>query len=129
MSSLIFPGRRVLWLPLDHAWQPPSPMVEHCCTTMAASLVLDCEQHADPFDCPDVPLVYHELFGEYGIPVRDGGMTYVLISNCPWCGAPLPDSSRDLWFDTLEAAGLEDTPTAHLPAHLRLAAWRTRTQS
>ncbi|MGE0768488.1 MAG: hypothetical protein AB7L90_18705 [Hyphomicrobiaceae bacterium] len=122
MSAALFSGRRVLWLPLDHDWLPPSALAEHCCSTMARSLELHCDQHADPFDCPDVALVFHEIFGEYGIPVRDGGASYLLITHCPWCGAELPASSRDLWFDTLESAGLADTPTAELPERMRSAA-------
>lgn len=129
MSAALHAGRRVLWLPLDFDWQPPSELVEHCCSTMAASLELDCDVHEDPFECPDVPLVFHEIFGEYGIPVRDGGATYLLIAHCPWCGAELPESSRDLWFDTLETSGLADTPTARLPESMRSAAWRMRTHS
>jgi hypothetical protein len=122
--SAIFVGRRVLWVPLDLAWHPPSALVEHCCTTMSMSLELDCDQHADPFDCPDVPLVFHEIFGEYGIPIRDGSASYLLITNCPWCGAKLPESGRDRWFDMIDAAGLADTPTAELPERMRSAVWR-----
>ena len=85
--------------------------------------------HDDPFDCPDVVVVFHEIFGEYGIPIRDGGASYLLISHCPWCGVALPKSCRDRWFDTIEAAGLEESPTAMLPEHLRTAIWRnTRAQ-
>jgi hypothetical protein len=40
---------------------------------MSAALAFECEQHADRFDCPDTLIVFHEVFGEYGLPVRDGG--------------------------------------------------------
>jgi len=61
-----------------------------------------CSLHADPFDCPDTVIVFHELFSEYGLPIRDGGQSYLLISNCPFCGARLPESGRDAWFDADE---------------------------
>ncbi|MDX2158204.1 MAG: hypothetical protein SFW09_17015 [Hyphomicrobiaceae bacterium] len=113
-------------MPLDYDWQPPSAEASHCCAAMAASLDMSCEQHNDPFECPDVALVHHEIFGEYGIPIRDGGAGYLLISHCPWCGSALPEGGRDRWFDAIEAAGLADTPTAELPEHFRSSAWRRR---
>lgn len=116
-------------MPLDYEWRPPSPVVRHCCATMAKSLEMSCDLHADPFDCPDVPVVFHEIFGEYGIPIRDGGASYLLISHCPWCGHILPASSRDRWFDSIEAAGLSDTPIDTFPERYRTAAWRTGAQS
>jgi hypothetical protein len=125
MSSRLFPARRVMWMPLDHDWQPPSSHARHCCADMVAALDHTCEQHADPFDCPDDALVFHEVFGEYGIAIRDGGAGYLVISHCPFCGARLPDSARDRWFDETEAAGLADTPFADLPERYRTALWRT----
>jgi len=129
MSAALFASRRVLWMPLDYEWRPSSPVALHCCATMTASLEMSCGQHTDPFDCPDVSLVFHEIFTEYGMPIRDGGSSYLLISHCPWCGARLPESGRDLWFDTIEAAGLADTPMAQLPERFRTAQWRSRAQS
>jgi hypothetical protein len=124
MSSALFPTRRVLWLPLDYAWQLPSPSARHCCAEMSAALDHVCEQHADPFDCPDTALVFHEVFGEYGLPIRDGGASYLLISNCPFCGERLPASGRDDWFDRIEAAGLDDADFDKLPERYRTAEWR-----
>lgn len=86
MSKPLFPTRRVLWLPLDYTWQPSTPEMQHCCREMAAALEFDCADHADPFDCPDTVIVFHEIFGEYGLPIRDGGPSYLVISHCPFCG-------------------------------------------
>lgn len=124
MSSRLFPARRVLWMPLGLAWQPPSPEAKHCCAEMGAALSHDCNQHADPFDCPDTVLVYNEPFGEYGMPIRDGGMSYLVVSHCPWCGAKLPASARDAWFDAVDAAGLGDADIDALPEKFLTAAWR-----
>jgi hypothetical protein len=124
MSERLFPARRVLWMPLDFDWQAPTPSASHCCEEMVAALEFACDQHDDPFDCPDTMLVYHEPFEEYGIPVRDGGPSYLVISNCPFCGARLPESGREGWFDETEAAGHEGTPFKDLPEKYQTAAWR-----
>lgn len=126
MSARLFPSRRVLWMPLALPWQPPSAAARFCCAEMAASLEHQCEQHTDPFDCPDVALVYNEVLDEYGIPIRDGGMSYLLVSHCPWCGVRLPETARDRWFDAVEAAGLADADDDALPAEFLSAAWRSR---
>lgn len=124
MSERLFSERRVLWLPLEFDWQPPTATVMHCCDEMAAALEFPCEQHSDPFECPDTVLVYHELFEEYGIPIRDGGVSYLVISHCPFCGIKLPESGRDAWFDAIEAAGLDEMPFNELPEKFQTAAWR-----
>lgn len=103
MSNALYPGRRVLWMPFGAAWAPPSPEATFCCEAMTAALQFDCEQHADPFECGDGLMVYNEVFGETGLPVHDGGASYVLISHCPWCGTRLAESQRDRWFEETEA--------------------------
>lgn len=125
MSEALYPARRVLWLPLDYEWQPPAPDQSHCCKEMEAALQFDCDIHADPFDCPDTLLIFHEVFGEYGLPIRDGGPSYLVISNCPFCGSVLGASGRDAWFDQTEAEGLDEKAFDELPAKYRTAAWRT----
>ncbi len=44
---------------------------------------------ADPFDDPDVIIWKFDHSGDYGIPIRDGGSSIVVIQYCPWCGVPL----------------------------------------
>jgi hypothetical protein len=124
MSSALFRGRRVLWMPFGAKWQPPSSDVRLCCESMEAALAFDCEQHGDPFACADALVVYNEILDEYGIPVHDGGASYVLITHCPWCGKSLPEGQRDRWFDETEALGLADD--ASLPAKYLTRAWRTQ---
>lgn len=87
---------------------------------MTAALIFSCNQHTDPFDCADNALVYHPLFREYGLVIHDGGMSYLLIDHCPFCGEPLPEPKRDWWFDEVERLGLDDTPLKDLPDHLKL---------
>jgi hypothetical protein len=110
-----------MWMPLSLPWQAPSADFAPCCQGMGAALAFDCVQHADPFDCADALIVYNEIFDEYGIPVHDGGATYVLITNCPWCGTGLPESQRDRWFDETDALGVSETD---LPLSYRTGGWR-----
>jgi hypothetical protein len=121
--SAMFPTHRVLWMPLGLAWGHASERIKHCCENMTMALDLVCGQHDDPWECPDVAVVYNEPFDEYGVPIRDGGMSYLLIQHCPWCGVRLPASQRDRWFDTIEALGLQPDDEA-LPDRYLSAAWR-----
>jgi hypothetical protein len=57
---------------------------EFPCVHLAYHAILDCGQHDDPWDCPDVTIVKTD--GGYGVPVRDGGSSFIAISYCPWCG-------------------------------------------
>jgi Domain of unknown function (DUF6980) len=123
MSKSLYPDRRVPRLPLGYDLQAPATATRHCCRETSAALVFDCEVHTDPFDCPDTANVFHELFGEYGLPIGDGGPSYLLISNCPFCGAKLPGSGRDAWFDVIEADGLDDVVFEDLPERYRTSAW------
>ena len=124
MSQALYPGRRRLWLPLDFDWQPPSREAQMCCGDMAKAVTFHCDQHTDPFDCPDSLIIFHEPFSEYGLVIHDGGPSYLLISNCPFCGTRLPASGRDAWFDAIEAAGLDDVDFDELPKQFRTSAWR-----
>ena len=57
----------------------------HCCDMMAYQLNQSCEQHPDPFDCPD-QLIYRSDDGStFGIMVHDGGSSFIQINYCPWC--------------------------------------------
>jgi hypothetical protein len=54
---------------------------------MDAQLNHVCEDHPDPFDCPDV-LVGQFEDGRAGLIVHDGGRSMILIGYCPWCATP-----------------------------------------
>lgn len=124
MTGSTFPLERVLWMPLGLVWQPVAAGKEFCCKKMAAALRHDCKDHETPWDCSDTSLVYHEPFNEYGVPIRDGGMSYLIIDHCPWCGKRLPSSERDRWFDEVEAASLDPQDIEALPPNFLSAAWR-----
>jgi len=42
---------------------------------------------------------------------------------CPLCGAKLPESKSDLWFEKLEAMGFKDPWTDDIPKEFRTGEW------
>lgn len=94
-----------------------------CCDTMGIQLTQECDQHPDPFDCPDVVVIYNAVLDEFGMPIRDGGISVMSMQYCPWCGAKLPESKRDLWFETLAELGFDDPADQSIPAEFCSDRW------
>jgi hypothetical protein len=69
-----------------------------------------------------LPIVYNEVFREYGIRYSDGSHSYQVIRYCPWDGARLPKPLRDEWFDRLDELGLEPEDPA-VPEEMRTGSW------
>ena len=92
---------------------------------MAENLNFRCEQHPGLFDCPDKLIYYSPRFDEYGIIVHDGGSSHIGIAYCPWCGAKLPESKRDLWFDRLESLGYGNPTEQEIPGEYQTGEWYT----
>jgi hypothetical protein len=86
-----------------------------------------CDQHPDRFDCPDTLLDYSPKLREYGLIVHDGGSSIREISFCPWCGARLPASLRDRWFEELERLGV-DPGGEEIPEAYRSSDWWARSR-
>ena len=42
-------------------------------------------------------IAFHD--GEYGIPIQDGGTSYLVIEFCPWCGKRIAKMQNDAIFD------------------------------
>jgi hypothetical protein len=57
------------------------------CIHIAYRSTVTCEDHKDPWECPDMTIV--KTSDGYGLPVRDGGSSFIQINNCPWCGIKL----------------------------------------
>lgn len=70
----------------------------------------------------EAAIIYVPKFREYGIHILDGGSSYMTINYCPWCGALLPSSLREQWFDRLEELGLEPD-SENLPVMLTTDGW------
>jgi hypothetical protein len=85
-----------------------------------------CEQHPDPLACPDKLVEFVPRFNEYGLLVRDGedgyASSHIAIAFCPWCGASLPASLRDAFFDRMEQLGI-DYPNEEPPPEYRDSSW------
>jgi hypothetical protein len=94
---------------------------------MERSLTLNCDQHTDEYACPDVLIDYSEIFDEYGLIVHDGGCSSLDIKFCPFCGTALPESKRDLWFDTLENMGFDDPTEQEIPERFKTNEWHKNT--
>ncbi|THD03159.1 hypothetical protein B1810_11315 [Panacagrimonas perspica] len=87
-------------------------MSEQCCAAMSDAI-------ADPQN----PVVYIPKFREFGLRILDGGTSTSEIAYCPWCGARLPTSLRDAWFDELEKLGIDISSDVDVPARYRGADW------
>ena len=116
------------WRTLASRWVDPArPLAggrKHCCEHMTAAVTHVCQQHPSPFECPDNLVVYDHAYDEYGLVVHDGGPSSVRIKFCPWCGAALPESKRDAWFDRLEALGVAHPAFGDdVPESFRSDAW------
>lgn len=75
----------------------PTPMVrppgEQCCAAMRRQFTEECDICVDAYACPHQLLYYIANTGDYALPVRDGGSSYVAIKHCPWCGAGVPGAA------------------------------------
>jgi hypothetical protein len=65
---------------------------EPCCPILAYYLRRECAVHDDPWECPD-RLFYRATDGEIGIMLHDGGVSFVTMLFCPFCGQALPTES------------------------------------
>ena len=90
---------------------------------MSDQLAHRCAEHLNPFDCPDALVFYEPRFDEYGLIIHDGGTSVRVIQFCPWCGAALPASKRDRWFDELVALGFDDPAVQPIPSAFTTDAW------
>lgn len=104
---------------VDEAPSAASNNSPHACSDMLRSL-------ADI----DTPLVYNDHLLEYGLQVRfRGGDTWDEVNFCPWCGAELPASLRDEWFEELEGLGLDPGFDKTPPEYQDGTWWRRRTET
>ncbi len=107
-------------------------MKKFCCKKMECHVFLKCENIVlDDGDKEDKPIWYYSKFDEYGIPHSDlvGGFIsgYITITHCPWCGAKLPESRRDEWFDRLRAMGINPLSGDCVPDEYMTSEWYEKT--
>ena len=66
-------------------------IAKHCCLRMKENVERTCDQHENPYDCPDRLVVHWPDKDFYGLIVHDGGSSAVQIHFCPWCGTELKE--------------------------------------
>jgi len=59
---------------------------KHCCLEMSYHLIIDSE--TKEYDA-DAVITFTKKTKTYGIPIHDGGASYIKINYCPWCGKQL----------------------------------------
>jgi len=73
---------------------------------------------------PNNGVEYDLRFDDYSITVEAEAKIRQQLFFCLWCGAELPPSRRDDWFDRLEKLGV-DPWDEDVPEEFRTDAWRT----
>ena len=59
---------------------------QYPCLHIAYHSTFNCKIHKNKWDCPDNTLIFSKKTKKYGIPIRDGGKSFIEIKYCPWCG-------------------------------------------
>ncbi|WP_407670663.1 DUF6980 family protein [Nocardia suismassiliense] len=91
-----------------------SESVRHSCEGMDAWTAND-----------SIPIGYNPKFGEFYVEVPDSD-SYIALNYCPWCGARLPPSLRDQWFDRIFDLGLDGPEDPGVPDDMKSDAWWTK---
>ena len=100
-----------------------APSRTSCCDDLCNATTFHCDQHDDPFECPDCLIAYNEITDEYGLAIHDGAASVLIIRHCPFCGSAMPDSKSDRWFDEIESLGMTGPTDERLPAKYKSDAW------
>ena len=62
---------------------------KYCCISMAYYLIEDKESKKNGELNYDCVITHHKKEKTFGIPIHDGGSSYIKIKFCPWCGKQL----------------------------------------
>jgi uncharacterized protein DUF6980 len=89
------------------------------CVHLAWQATFHCDQHPDLHDCSKVAILYLPRFDEWSLRAVDDADHVTQILYCPWCGMRLPDSKRDLWFETLAVMGYNAPAVEEVPLEFR----------
>ena len=96
---------------------------QHCCLQMAyyISRPVECESQG-----ANRVVDWIKPWDEYRIPVSYDGNSSTLIAYCPWCGAKLPESKRERWYETLHQLGYDDPSEQVIPEEFDSDLWWRR---
>lgn len=92
--------------------------MNYCCKKMSE---FACQTKGN-FNSDNI-IYYSSQFDEYGIVIHDGGNSFIIFNYCPWCGKKLPASKRDLWFEEIEALGIEFPLISKVPNEFETDEW------
>ena len=59
-----------------------------CCEDLQDQTEQFCVLHGD--ECPDLVVIRRSNGRGFGLPIRDGSGSFIVIGFCPWCGSALP---------------------------------------
>lgn len=91
--------------------------------TLGYVRIVESRNNRSPRAAPSAAVMkYVAVFDEYGLPIPDGGSSHLIITFCPWCGAKLPPSQRDRWFEKLDELGLEPD-SEQIPPEMQDSSW------
>ena len=93
---------------------------QHCCLNLAFAIsapIFIEHQGENPI------IQWSAMWNEYRIPVPLQGYSSTRISHCPFCGAVLPESKQELWFETLYGLGYYDPGEEDIPDEYTTDAW------
>jgi hypothetical protein len=62
---------------------------KHCCLDMAYHLIEDSTSISESPINYDSVITHKTKSGDYGLPIHDGGSSYIKIKYCPWCAKKL----------------------------------------
>ncbi|MBM7845439.1 DUF6980 family protein [Herpetosiphon giganteus] len=60
-------------------------LTKYPCIHLAQYAEFHCDQHSDPYECPDALIVYSKKNADFGI-IHGDRTSYIQIKYCPWCG-------------------------------------------
>jgi hypothetical protein len=66
---------------------------ELCCSDLEYHLNSGCEHHGTGHDCGD--RVITRTNRGFGLPIHDGGSSYIEIWFCPWCGTAITPTEAE----------------------------------
>ena len=91
---------------------------------LADPLIFDfcCEEMSFHLQQGDIGINFVAKFREYSLDYLDGGSSTQAIDFCPWCGAQLPTSLRNKWFEVIERLGFEPD-SSEIPDEMLSEAW------
>ena len=95
---------------------------EFPCVHIAYYSTQTCNEHPDLRECTKSVVLRMPRFDEYFISPRGSTGGDIVITHCPWCGTKLQESKRDLWFQRIEALGL-DPWSEEIPEEYQLDKW------